>query len=125
MTALAQVVEAVDPALRAHAVSELPGGRYDHLQPELAFVLEAVWEGYLAHYDTPRAFAGMDPDLRLLAGDALFALGLERLAESGDLEAVGVLADLISQTARAEAEGRRDDVAGLWEEHVKQLSGSA
>ena len=39
------------------------------------FVLEAVYEGYLMHYGTPRAFAGMDEDLRLLAGDALYALG--------------------------------------------------
>ena len=45
-----------------------------------AFVLEAVREGYLLHYGEPRAFEGMDPDLRLLAGDALYALGLARLA---------------------------------------------
>ena len=60
------------------------------------FVLEAVYEGYLMHYGEPRAFTGMDDDLRLLAGDALYALGLARLAESGDLEAVAVLSDLIS-----------------------------
>ena len=52
------------------------------------FVLEAVYEGYLMHYGEPRAFSGMDADLRLLAGDALYALGLSRLAETGDLEAV-------------------------------------
>ena len=28
------------------------------------------------HYGEPRAFTGMDDDLRLLAGDALYALGL-------------------------------------------------
>ena len=47
------------------------------------FVLEAVYEGYLMHYGSPRAFAGMDDDLRLLAGDALYALGLARLAAAG------------------------------------------
>ena len=47
------------------------------------FVLEAVYEGYLMHYGEPRAFAGMDADLRLLAGDALYALGLSRLAATG------------------------------------------
>ena len=31
---------------------------------------------------------GADPDLRLLAGDYLYALGLERLAGLGDLPAV-------------------------------------
>ena len=49
---------------------------------------------------------GMDDDLRLLAGDALYALGLTRLAETGDLEAVAELADLISLCAQAQAESR-------------------
>ena len=48
-------------------------------------MLEAVYEGYLMHYGTPRAFTGMDDDLRLLAGDALYALGLARLAADGDV----------------------------------------
>ena len=68
-------------------------------------MLEAVYEGYLMHYGEPRAFAGMDEDLRLLAGDALYALGLARLAEAGDLEAVAELSDLISRSAQAHAEG--------------------
>ena len=46
-------------------------------------MLEAVYEAYLLHYGEPRAFVGMDADLRLLAGDALYAQGLERLAEPG------------------------------------------
>ena len=45
-----------------------------------------------------------DPDLRLLAGDFLYALGLERLAAHGDLEAVRELADLISLSAQLHAE---------------------
>jgi hypothetical protein len=64
----------------------------------------------------------MDRDLRLLAGDALYALGLERLAQSGDLPAVAALADLISGCARAEAEGRQADVPDLWEATVAALS---
>lgn len=129
MSALSEVAAALDPALRTHAIADLPQGRYDHLEPNLGFVLEAVWEGYLVHYGRPRLFpsgvhdgATIDPDLRLLAGDALYALGLERLAESGDLAAVGVLADLISSTARAEAADDRESVAGLWEEHVSKLA---
>ena len=54
-------------------------------------MLEAVHEGYLMHYGEPRAYARMEDDLRLLAGDALYALGLSRLAEAGDLEAVAEL----------------------------------
>ena len=85
--------------------------------------MEAVYEGFLMHYRQPRAFAaGMDPDLRLLAGDALYALGLERLAATGDLTAVAELADLISLCAQAEAEGRPQAVRALWEATLAALS---
>ncbi len=77
--------------------------------------IEAIREGYLLHYGEPRVFSGMDEDLRLLAGDSLFALGLERLTATGDLEAVAELSDLISLCAKAEAEGRRDRVPALVE----------
>ena len=43
-------------------------------------MLEAVREAYELHYGTPRAFEELDDDLRLLGGDALYALGLSRLA---------------------------------------------
>ena len=51
-------------------------------------MIEAVREGYLLHYGEPRIVVGADTDLALLAGDYLYALGLERLAALGDLEAV-------------------------------------
>ena len=44
--------------------------------------------------------AGADRDLALLAGDYLYALGLERLAALGDLDAVRELSDLISLAAQ-------------------------
>ena len=116
---LLELVEAVDPALRPYAVSEPPPGRFGG---ERAFVLEAVYEGFLMHYREPRAFAGMDADLRLLAGDALYALGLERLARAGDLEAVAELSDLISATAQAEAEGHPERVEPLWRETARKLA---
>jgi hypothetical protein len=115
VTALAEVIAAVDPALAGHAVADPGPGRFEDTPGERAFVLEAVYEGYLMHYGEPRAFRDMDPDLRLLAGDSLYALGLERLAASGDLQAVAELADLISGTARAQAEGRAADADALWE----------
>ena len=84
-----------------------------------ALVVESVREGYLLHYGEARVVADADADLALLAGDYLYALGLERLAALGDLEAVRELSDLISLAAqvhdrdgasrRAEAE-----VATLW-----------
>ena len=52
-----------------------------------------------------------DPDLALLAGDRLYALGLARLAELGDLEAVAELADVISLAAQAQAEGDAERAA--------------
>jgi hypothetical protein len=67
----------------------------------------------------------MDPDLRLLAGDALYALGLDRLAQTGDLAAVAELADLISLCAQAEAEGRQNDVPRLWETTLASLQPGA
>ncbi len=63
---------------------------------EYALVVEAVREGYLLHYGEPRVLAGHDADLGLLAGDYLYALGIERLAALGDALAVHELADLIS-----------------------------
>ena len=122
MTRLAEVVAAADPALASHAVSEPGPGRFDDMEAVRGFVLEAVYEGYLLHYGEPRAYTGMDRDMRLLAGDALYALGLARLAESGDLEAVAVLSDLISATAQAQAEGRAADAEALWEASAASLA---
>jgi hypothetical protein len=81
---------------------------------ERAFVLEAVREGYLLHYGRPRLLAGHDDDLALLAGDYLYALGIERLAALGDTAAVLALADLISASAQLHTEGRADELPARW-----------
>ena len=122
--ALAAVVAAADETLRPYAVADPGQGELERQVPDRdrAFVLEAVREGYLMHYDEPRAFAGMDPDLRLLAGDALYALGLARLASTGDLPAVAELADLISLCAWAESEARRELIPELWRATVQALT---
>jgi hypothetical protein len=121
---LAEVAAAADPAIAEHALQDPGPGRFEELDapPERRFVLESVDEGYLMHYGEPRAFAGMDEDLRLLAGDALYALGLSRLAEAGDLEAVAELSDLISRSAQAHAEGRAEDAEALWARSATLLS---
>jgi hypothetical protein len=72
---------------------------------EYALVMESVLEGYLLHFGRPRIIETPDPDLRLLAGDYMYALGLSRLAALGDLDAVRALADLITLSARHHAEG--------------------
>ena len=90
------------------------GPRAAEAPGEYALVIETVREGYLLHYGRPRVIAGADADLALLAGDYLYALGLERLAALGDLEAVRELADLISLSAQLHAEGRRRAREALW-----------
>jgi hypothetical protein len=124
VSALAEIPRAADESLRPFAVTEPGAGAFEGRVPDptRAFVLEAVREGYLMHYDEPRAFEGMDPDLRLLAGDALYALGLARLAEAGDLPAVAELADLISLCAQTESEGRREGIPELWEGTAEALA---
>lgn len=73
-------------------------------------LLEMILEGTLLHYGSARVLRDDDRDLSLLLGDQLYALGLTRLAELGDLEAVAELADVISLLASARAAG--DDQLG-------------
>lgn len=80
---------------------------------EYALLIESVREGYLLHYGEPRVVVGADNDLALLAGDYLYARGLERLAALGDLEAIRELSDLISLSAQLHAE-ERDGADELW-----------
>jgi hypothetical protein len=90
---------------------------------EYALVVEAVREGYLLHYGEPRLLAGHDEDLGLLAGDYLYALGLDRLAALGDTEAVAILSDLISRCAQLHAEGREAEVPQLWTDATHAIAG--
>lgn len=124
MSALQEVVAAVEPWLGDCAAADPGADRFATTvaDPDRRFVLEAVYEGYLMHYGEPRAFEGMDADLRLLAGDALYALGLARLADRGDLDAVAELADLITLTARAHAEGAGGRAVSLWLASATALS---
>lgn len=99
-----------------------------------AFVVEAIHEGHLLHDGRSRLLDESDPDLALLAGDRLYALGLERLAALGDLDAVGALAEVISLCAQARAQERPPLADAAWEagvtavgwgdgEALRQLSG--
>ena len=81
---------------------------------EYSLVVESIREGYELHYGAPRILAGHDDDLALLAGDYLYALGLERLAALGDHEAVAELSDLISLCAASHTEGLQGTVPALW-----------
>jgi hypothetical protein len=105
-------VPAGDPGLGALAAS---GPRSACHTEDVAFVIEAIREGYLLHYGAGRLLRDEDRDLVLLAGDHLYALGLARLAALGDLEAVAELADVISLGAQAHAEGRPELAEAVWE----------
>lgn len=86
------------------------GPRAADARGEYSLLVESVREGYLLHYGEPRVVVGADADLALLAGDYLYALGLERLAALGDLEAIRELSDLISLSAQLHDAG--GDAAG-------------
>ena len=95
------------------------GPRAADAPAEYAILFESIREGYLLHYARPRVVNGADEDLALLAGDYLYARGLERLASLGDLEAVRELSDLISLVAQLHAgpavrAGGKDGAAALW-----------
>jgi hypothetical protein len=123
LQALAGQLRAEDTPISPHVVDPAEPPTLGELagEGEYALVVEAVREGYLLHYGEPRLLAGHDSDLALLAGDYLYALGLDRLAALGDTRAVAVLADLISHCARLHAEGETAPIPSLWREAAEEI----
>jgi hypothetical protein len=91
------------------------GPRAAEAAAEYELLVEAIYEGYLLHYGAPRLLAPPEADVGLLAGDRLYALGLARLVELGDLAAVGELADVITLTALAHGDGAGELAAAIWD----------
>jgi hypothetical protein len=89
-------------------LGELAGGG------DYALLYEAILEGARLHYGEGRVVAPADPDLALLGGDRLYAIGLDRLARLGDVAAVAELADVISLVAQAHAEGDPARAEAVW-----------
>jgi hypothetical protein len=128
LTMLAEQLRAENSVISPHvrAAGEVPAlgllaaasPRTRDARGDYALLVEAIREGYLLHYGTPRVVVGADRDLALLAGDYLYALGLRRLSVLGDLDAVRELSDLISLAAQLHAgdgDGRAGFTAGaLW-----------
>jgi hypothetical protein len=75
--------------------------------------LETIYEGYLVHYGAPRLFDPVDGDTALLLGDYLYAHGLVRIADAGDVDAVADLSELISLCSQLRAEDADGD-GPLW-----------
>jgi hypothetical protein len=105
----------------SYGVLAADGRRAAGREEDYALLIEAIHEGYLLHYASGRVVRPEEPDLSLLAGDRLYALGLARLAELGDLAAVAELADVISLAAQAHAEGDPSRAASVWEAGVRAV----
>jgi hypothetical protein len=105
-------------------------------EADYELLLEMILEGSRLHYGDPRLIRPEDPDLALLLGDQLYALGLERLAGLGDIDAVAELGDVISLVAQAHAASDPELADAVWEagaiaigwgasdeyEHAKELA---
>jgi hypothetical protein len=85
-----------------------------------ALGLETIYEGYLLHYGRPRLFAPPERDTAILLGDYLYAHGLVRIAELGDVTAVADLAELLSVCAHLRAEQLPGD-GEAWADTVAAL----
>jgi hypothetical protein len=97
---------------------------FSPLAPEpYALGLETIYEGYLVHYGRSRLFAPPDADAALLLGDYLYAHGLVRIADTGSVEAVAELAELISTCAALQADGGSGD-GEAWVASARRLGGS-
>jgi len=90
------------------------GPRTAPQRAEYELLVEAIYEGYLLHYGAPRVLRAPDDDLRVLAGDRLYAIGLARLVELGDTLAVAELADTISLSALAQGAGECELADVVW-----------
>jgi hypothetical protein len=113
---LADAVEdAADGVPTPHGDTAAAGPRAAVDPARYALLVEAIREGYLLHYGAGRVVSSDDADLALLAGDELYAIGLAELAELGDLDAVGELADVISLTAAAQAVADEELAEAVWE----------
>ena len=109
-------------ALRAHPEREPV---FSPLAPDrFALGLETIYEGYLLHYGRSRLFDPPDPEAALLLGDYLYAHGLVRVAELGEVEAVATLAELISVCAHLRAEQEAGD-GDAWVDAVHRLGGQS
>ncbi len=108
------------PSIERHAPGESPasiaasGPRAAGQREEYELLVEAIYEGYLLHYGTPRVVQVPEDDLKLLAGDRLYAIGLARLVALGDTPAVAELADTITLSALAQGADAAELAQLVW-----------
>jgi hypothetical protein len=97
------------------------GPRAEGHREDYELLIEAIYEGYLLHYGTPRVAFTEEADLGLLAGDRLYALGLAHLVALGDTEAVVELADTITLSALAQGAGAPELAGAVWAAGARAL----
>ena len=107
---------ATEPAAAAASPhAEAAGG-------ERAYAVAAIREGHELHGGGGRVVATHDPDLALLAGDRLYALGLAELAAAGDLVGVRAMAEVIAASAAARGAGDEQAAEAAWEQGIAGLA---
>jgi hypothetical protein len=104
-----------EPELPGLAQGGAAGPRAHGHRREYELLLEMILEGSRLHYGPQRVVRTDDADLALLLGDQLYALGLSRLAELKDVDAIAELADVISLVAQAHAAADRELAQAIWE----------
>jgi hypothetical protein len=109
-----QPAHAGDGAHAGPAQLAVEGPRTQARRAEYELLFEAIYEGYLLHYGPQRVVRAPDADLRVLAGDRLYAIGLARLVELGDTDAVAELADTITLSALAQGAGNVPLADAVW-----------
>jgi hypothetical protein len=120
---LAEVLVGGDqlPSASGPAQVAASGPRARGHEGEYELLMEMIFEGSLLHYGAARVVHTDDPDLALLLGDQLYALGLARLAALGDVEAVSVLAEVIARLSEAQAEGNPERAQQIWEDGARAI----
>jgi hypothetical protein len=100
LEALAERIGSVSSAWQI-AVARIAGApRAGDLPAGLGAAVETIYEGYALHFGATRTLGPSTPGaLRLLIGDWCYAAGLCDVANTGDLDAVSTLADLIADVA--------------------------
>lgn len=135
-SALARTIAADDPLLAAtvadrptladgHPAAAAAGPRTASDPDAYRFALEAIHEGHLLHNGGGRLVVTDDIDLRLLAGDRLYAEGLERVAALGDVEAIVELSRLIIRCSVAKADLQPEVADSAWAEACSAIGGLA
>ena len=111
---IASLVDDGDAGGDSPASAAAQGPRAEGRREEYELLVEAIYEGYLLHYGAPRVVRTPEADLRVLAGDRLYAIGLARLVALGDTLAVAELADTITLSALAQGAGDEALAEAIW-----------